>query len=343
MSSPETNLAPDADSLAIQIIPDLTIDEKYSTIIADAFTRIKAFTDKAVNDNRVHELFVLERSKMDQATALKVLNAEGRLVVGFQFEAQPDALDENFRVFVKKALPESKTFRFYLSAPVQQIMLQLISLEDRRTLAIFSMLNTALDLGYRILTTLYGNQLKRLIERAPDFIRDSMKRKLEKLKLAKSTDGDDLWKAEEGMTGPAAASPQGNRPGSQDNLLQVMVDDETFEQINQYVESIVTGRERIRSKRKKLEENPQMPRRDMYEQMVREDFSQLENCYARMHIYMKAFYKNQATRNATRNKILRQFFAGQIEQITGETSLLEDLLSLNEAEYFKNIDRHNQL
>jgi hypothetical protein len=86
-----------------------------------------------------------------------------------------------------------------------------------------------------------------------------------------------------------------------------------------------------------------MPRSEIYQLMVREDLDQLENCYACMHIYMRAFYKNKDKRNATRNKILRQFFAAQIEQITADTSLLEDLLSLNQDEYFANIDRHKEL
>jgi hypothetical protein len=43
------------------------------------------------------------------------------------------------------------------------------------------------------------------------------------------------------------------------------------------------------------------------------------------------------------NRVLRQFFAGEIENITGETSLLEDLLALNQEEYFKNLARHKEI
>ena len=43
------------------------------------------------------------------------------------------------------------------------------------------------------------------------------------------------------------------------------------------------------------------------------------------------------------NRVLRQFFANEIERISGETGLLEDLLTLNQDEYFKNIARHKEL
>lgn len=328
----------------IQIIPDLTIDDKYTSIISEAQARMQSFVGNAVNGERISELFILERTKVDDATAKKILKANGRLVVGFQFEAKPDALDENFRVFVKKIISNGRNFKFYLTPTVQEIMLQLISLEDRRTIAIFSMLNSSLDVGYRILTTLYGNQLKRLLERAPDFIRDSMGQKLEKLKVARDAEDSELWEeqARPDEANNAANGPRTTR-SSEDNILQVMADDGTYEEINQYLENVVSRKERIREKRRKLEENPDLPREELYKRMVREDYSQLENCYARMHIYMKAFYKNQQRRNVEQNRILRQFFAGEIERITGETGLLEDLLSLNMEQYFINIDRHNEL
>jgi hypothetical protein len=122
-----------------------------------------------------------------------------------------------------------------------------------------------------------------------------------------------------------------------------MADESMAAEINEYVGSIMSRTERIVEKRKMLEDNPDIPRSEFYQQMVREDFDQLENCYARMHVYLRAFYKNQAKRNSTRNTILRQFFAAQIEDISGETGLLEDLLSLNKEQYFKNIDRHKEL
>jgi hypothetical protein len=137
--------------------------------------------------------------------------------------------------------------------------------------------------------------------------------------------------------------PEGNRPGSQDNILQVMADENVSEEINQLVDNIVTRSARIREKRLKLEENPDMSRSEIYSLMIHEDLGQLENCYACMHIYLRAFYKNREKRNSTKNRILRQFFAAQIEELTGETGLLEDLLSLSEGEYFKNIDRLKEL
>jgi hypothetical protein len=335
----------DSSSLAIKIIPDLTIDEKYSAIISDAQGRVDSFVLNAMNGGRVGELFDLERTRLNAEQIVKVLKAEGKLHVGFQFEAQPDAMEENFRVFTKKVLATNKkSFKLYLTPTVQEIMLQLISLEDRRTLAIFSMLNSSLDVGYRILTTLYGNQLKRLYERAPAFIRDGITTKLDRLKVAKVTDADQLWEeAKTDTPEPGKSGQADTRAGSEDNILQVMTDESVFAEINQYVENIVSRTDRIRSKRKRLEENPDIPRPDMYEQMIKEDFSQLENCYARIHIYLKAFYKNQPKRNSGKNAVLRQFFAGEIENITGETSLLEDLLSLSEPQYFANIDRHQEL
>ena len=91
-----------------------------------------------------------------------------------------------------------------------------------------------------------------------------------------------------------------------------------------------------------LRENPETPLPDIYEQMVRDDLEQLENCYARVHIYLKAFYKNKERRVGAQNRILRQFFADQVEKIIGETALLEDLLNLSEEEYFRNIARHDE-
>ncbi len=271
--------------------------------------------------------------------ATKILKAAGRLVVGFQFEIRPDADDDNFRLYVKKVTESGKVFKFYLTGTVQQIMLQLISLEDRRTIAIFSMLNSSMEVGYRILTTLYTNQLKRLVIRAPSFVRPGMLQKLEKLSLAKLSDEPDIWKDEPPST-QVSGKPKGDRPGSQDNLLQVLADDGIFSEINQYVGHILSKSDRIREKRLTLEQNPDMAKEEIYQQMIREDLDQLENSYARIHIYLKAFYKNKDRRVAGQNRVLRQFFASEIERITGETGLLEDLLSLNQNEYFKNIARH---
>ena len=86
-------------NFAIQIIPDLTIDEKYSAIIEDAMSRIQSFTGNALRDNRIKELFALERSSIDPGQAKVVLEALGRLVVGFQFEIRPEADEDNFRVY----------------------------------------------------------------------------------------------------------------------------------------------------------------------------------------------------------------------------------------------------
>jgi hypothetical protein len=119
-----------------------------------------------------------------------------------------------------------------------------------------------------------------------------------------------------------------------------LADDGIFDEINQYVGHIISKSDRIREKRLTLERNPDMPKEEIYAQMIREDLDQLENCYARIHIYLKAFYKNKDRRSVGQNRVLRQFFGGQIELITGETGLLEDLLCLNQEEYFKNLARH---
>jgi hypothetical protein len=333
----------DSASLAIQIIPDLTIDDKYATIIGEAQTRINHFTDNALKGGRIGELFRLERSNLDEGKALRILHGNGKLVVGFQFEARMDPAAENFRLYVKKVVDNGKSFKFYLTQTVQDIMLQLISLEDRRTVAIFSMLNSSMDIGYRILTTLYGNQLKRLQERIAPFLTDNVLKRLEKLAIAKDPEDEELWKESEVSRVQVSGKPTGERAGSEENLLQVMADDSMFAEINQYVGNVVNRSERIQKKREMLESNPDIPRAELYGQMVREDLDQLENCYARMHIYLKAFYKNKDKRTQGKNRVLRQFFADQIEKITGETSLLEDLLSLNEPNYFKNLDRHKEL
>ncbi|MDQ7782669.1 MAG: hypothetical protein RDU20_07310 [Desulfomonilaceae bacterium] len=331
-----------SSSYAIQIIPDLTIDDKYSAIIGEALNRITHFTGNALRDDRVGELFVLERSRMDARTATQILKAKGRLVTGFQFESRKDSVDDNFRVYVRKLADGGKIFKFYLTPAVQEIMLQLISLEDRRTVAIFSMLNSSLDVGYRILTTLYGNQLKRLLDKVPAFLTEGLTAKIEKLSARSAADSE-LWKEAADAETLRPEPPKPGRPGSQDNILQVLADDSVFEEITHYVEHIISRSDRIREKRIKLEQNPDMPRHEIYEKMIREDLDHLENCYARIHIYLKAFYKNKDRRTVAQNRILRQFFAGQIEQISGETGLLEDLLSLNEDEYFRNIARHQEL
>lgn len=332
-----------SSNYAIQIIPDLTIDDKYAAIMSEAQNRIVHFTGNALKGDRVGELFLLERSKMDPDQATKILHAQGRLVVGFQFEARLDPNAENFRLYVKKVMESGKSFKFYLTPTVQEIMLQLISLEDRRTVAIFSMLSSSMDVGYRILTTSYGNQLRRLVERVASFLSEGVARRLDKLTVSPSPDDDEPWKDAHEDSLPLARRPQGDRAGSEDNILQVMADDGIFEQINQYVGHVVSRSDRIHKKRMMLENNPTMPRAEIYEQMVREDLDQLENCYARIHIYLKAFYKNKDRRSVGQNRVLRQFFADQIEKIMGETALLEDLLSLHEDGYFKNIDRHKEL
>ena len=332
-----------SSNYAIEIIPDLTIDDKYATIIEQALSRIDSFTTNALRDNRIGELFVLKKSCMDDSGAASILRAKGRLMVGFQFEVRSDSPEDNFRVYAKKLTDGGKTIKFYLTPTVQQIMLQLVSLEDRRTVAIFSMLNSSMEVGYRILSTLYGNQLRRLVVRSPSFMTGTLQRKLQKLAVAKPDDDSELWKNSEDNVGSGAGGPTGNRPGSQDNILQVLADDSTFDEINQYVSHIVSQSDRIREKWLMLQENPDMPREEIYEQMVREDLDHLENCYARVHVYLKAFYKNKDRRLPGQNRVLRQFFADQIEKIIGETGLLEDLLSLNQDEYFRNIARHKEL
>jgi hypothetical protein len=332
-----------SSQFAIQIIPDVTIDDKYAAIIAQCLARITSFANNAVRDNRLSELFMLEKSNMTPDSAADVLKAKGRLFAGFQFETRADELDDNFRVFVRKQTDEGMTFKFYLTPTVQGIMLQLISLEDRRTVAIFSMLSSSMDVGYRILTKLYANQLRRLVARAPHFVKDGISTKIEKIDVSKSQDDPELWKVAYEPAPSTSGGGAGKRPGSQDNILQVMMDDSLFAELNQYVENVMSRSERIRAKRQLIEENPDMPREEIYEQMVREDLDQLENCYARIHIYLKAFYKNKDKRAIGQNRVLRQFFGSQIEKISGETALLEDLLSLNEEEYFTNISRHKEL
>lgn len=331
-----------ASSLAIQIIPDFTIDDKYAAIIGEAQARISHFTGNALRDNRIAELFLLERSKITLEQAARILASKGRLVTGFQYESRSDGTDDYFRVYVRKLSETGQTFKFYLTPAVQEIMLQLISLEDRRTVAIFSMLNSSLDVGYRILTTLYANQLNRLLDRVPPFLKEGMAAKIEHLGT-KSPEDADIWKDDTEKPASVPENQKKGRPGSQDNILQVLADDSMFEELNHYVEHVVSRSGRIREKRLKLEQNPDMPQDELYEKMVREDLDQLENCYARIHIYLKAFYKNKDRRTTGQNRILRQFFADQIEKIPAEVGLLEDLLSLNQEEYFRNIARHNEL
>jgi hypothetical protein len=326
---------------AIQVIPDLSIDRKYSSIIDEAANRIDSFTSNALRDNRVGELFHLDKTGMEEVHASRVLNGEGRVVVGFQFDKHSDTLDDNFSLFVKKLTPSGRAVKFHLTPTVQEIMLQLISLEDRRTVSIFSMLNSSMEIGYQILTAMYGSQLNRLVSRVPSFLKDEITGRMERIAVATSSDESDLWKEHDMAEGAGPRSaPQEERPGSQDNILQVMVDESTFAELNQYVEDVVTRAEHIKEKRRWLEENPDIPKDRIYEEMIREDLDQLENCYARIHIYLRAFYKKKDRRSRTRNKILRQFFGAEIEAIMAETGLLEDLLSLNQEAYFKNIERH---
>ncbi len=325
---------------AIQVIPDLSIDRKYSSIIEDAANRIDSFTNNALRDDRVGELFRLDKTGMEEIHASKILNSDGRVVVGFQFDRHSDTLDDNFSLFVKKLTASGRAVKFHLTPTVQEIMLQLISLEDRRTVSIFSMLNSSMEIGYQILTAMYGGQLTRLVNRVPAFLTDELAGRMERLAIAESSEETDLWKEPEAPDGTGPRSPQEDRSRSQDNILQVMVDESTFAELNQYVEDVVTRAQHIKEKRRWLEENPDIPKDRIFEEMVREDLDQLENCYARIHIYLKAFYKKKDRRSRTRNKILRQFFGAEIEEIMGETGLLEDLLSLNLEEYFKNIERH---
>lgn len=243
---------------AIQIIPDLTIDDKYAAIIEHALNRINSFTSKALGDDRIGELYLLERSNLKLDVARQILSAQGRLVVGFQFEIRQDATDDNFRVYVKKMINENKNVKFYLTPTVQEIMLQLISLEDRRSVAIFSMLNSSMDIGYRILTTLYSNQLKRLKNRTSSFVKEGIKNKLDKLAVAKASEDAELWQEDKPPV-PVSGQPQGSRPGSQDNLLMVLADDGTFDEINQYVGHIVSRSDRIREKETSWKEIPTCP------------------------------------------------------------------------------------
>ena len=78
----------DSASLAIQIIPDLTIDEKYTSIIADAQNRIEVFIENAVKNDRIGELFDLDKTGMHSGEATRILTLGGRLSVGFQFEGR---------------------------------------------------------------------------------------------------------------------------------------------------------------------------------------------------------------------------------------------------------------
>jgi hypothetical protein len=333
-----------SSDFAIQIIPELTIDDKYTAVIGEAQNRIASFAGNAVKDARLSELFVLERSRITAEQASQILRAKGRLVAGFQFENKPEMADDNFRIYARKHIEEGDSFKFYLTQTVQQIMLQMISLEDRRTVAIFSMLNSSLDVGYRILTALYANQLRRLANKVPDFLRSSLSTRVEKLSAARSGKDTEVW---EDPYAAKTAAPAGKPapPGRelQDNLLQVLAEDGIFDDIASHVAQIVSRSERIREKRLTIEKNRDMSRQDIYEMMIREDLDQLENCYARIHVYLKAFYKNKDKRTIGQNRVLRQFFANQIEKISGDTALLEDLLSLREEDYIRNIERHREL
>ena len=124
-----------SSDFAIQIIPELTIDDKYTAVIGEAQNRIASFAGNALKDARLSELFVLERSRITAEQASQILRAKGRLVAGFQFENKPEMADDNFRIYARKHIEEGDSFKFYLTQTVQQIMLQMISLEDRRTVA----------------------------------------------------------------------------------------------------------------------------------------------------------------------------------------------------------------
>jgi hypothetical protein len=328
----------------IKIVPDVTIEDKYSTIIETSLARISTFTENAVDKNRVEEMYDLEKSKMNLEVATKLLQKKGgRLIVGFQFETHPDMGDDNFQVYVKKVTKSGKSFKYLLTPTVQEIMLQLISLEDRRTIAIFSLLNSNPEVSYRILTTLYGNQLRRLSKQVSPLITDVVKAKIEKLKVAKAADDSGIWKSGTETMRPPSANQAVEQRTAQDNILQVMADEATFNEIYQYVSHVEARAERIREKQRRLEANPDVPRNEIYHQMIREDMDQLENCYARIHIYLKAYYKNKDRRALEQNFILRQFFGGEIENIIGETGILEDLLCLLENAYFENIKRHQEI
>ncbi len=64
-----------SSNYAIQIIPDLTIDEKYAAIIEQALNRINAFTAKALQDDRIKELYLLEKSNFKVDVARRILEA----------------------------------------------------------------------------------------------------------------------------------------------------------------------------------------------------------------------------------------------------------------------------
>ena len=260
----------------------------------------------------------------------------------FNLRLVPGSPTQNFTVYVRKFIDGGQAAKFTLTSTVQDIILQLISLEDHRTVAIFSMLNSSMDVGYRILTTAYGNQLQRLVNRAPPFLQEGISRRLDRLAISKAAGDEELWKDSVVLDEGIGSLPDPKRPGSQDNILRVLIDEATAADINDYVEKLISSSERIQQKRLTLRENPETPLPDIYEQMVRDDLEQLENCYARVHIYLKAFYKNKERRIGTQNRILRQFFADQVEKIISETALLEDLLTLSEEEYFKNITRHDE-
>ncbi len=328
----------------ITIVPEVTVEEKYSAIIETALGRIYTFTENALEKHRVEELYDLEKSKLNLELATRILEKKGgRTVVGFQFETHPDTSDDNFQVYVKKVTKSGKSFKYLLTPTVQQIMLQLVSLEDRRTIAIFSLLNSNPEVSYRILTTLYGNQLRRLLKQVSPTITEVVRTKLEKLKVAKPGVDSGIWKSGNDLTLPAPPTSMGEQRTAQDNILQVMADETTFHEIYQYVSHVEARAERIREKQLRLEANPDVPRNEIYEQMIREDMDQLENCYARIHIYLKAYYKNKDRRTTDQNFILRQFFGSEIENIIGETGILEDLLCLLEDAYFENIKRHQEL
>ncbi len=334
----------DFQNTGIKIVPDVTIEEKYSTIIETSLARISTFTDNAIDKNRIEELYDLEKSKLPLDVATKLLQKKGgRLIVGFQFETHPDAGDDNFQVYMKKTTKSGKSFKYILTSTVQEIMLQLISLEDRRTIAIFSLLNSNPEVSYRILTTLYGNQLRRLLKQVSPLITEVVKAKIEKLKLAKAADDSGIWKAGTEAMPTVPAVPAAGQRTAQDNILQVMADEATFNEIYQYVSHVEARAERIREKQRRLEANPDVPRSEIYHQMIREDMDQLENCYARIHIYLKAYYKNRDRRAQEQNFVLRQFFGAEMEAIIGETGILEDLLGLLEEPYFENIKRHQEI
>ena len=56
-------------------------------------------------------------------------------------------------------------------------------------------------------------------------MRQTVQRKLDKLAVAKSSDDSELWQDSEDRSGGVSGGPQGKRPGSQDNILQVLADD----------------------------------------------------------------------------------------------------------------------